>query len=432
MFVVCGCRSCGLPTTPCALATELSNVNNAYYDRFTDSVGAQIIHLSARWRDAPGGLPRLVALNGLLTGTMCVAGHDSLQRSVARELAAELRRQINDDGGHVSRNPAAPVELLLDLLPLETCFKARNRRLPRAIAETIPRMLAFLKYMRLGDGSLGRFNGMGATPFDAIATLVAYIDTGAPTQQTAPSSKYARLVGGDAILLADCGPPPEIEDASAACAGCLSFEFSSGSYPIFVNGGRPGPANHDSLAQSRATASHNTLVLGAKSSSRIIQHPILERLLGGAPIRLPESVKYSTLGDNDALLVEAQHDGYRGLFGLLHRRRMRLDKRGHWLAGVDNISSAGQHIRLPRDIPFSVHFHLSPDVLCDPDQAPETVEIVLADGAAWMFSCDDATVSIEDSIHFADRVGQVKAQQIVLRGSCFGDKTIKWRLRRSR
>ncbi len=408
----------------------LSGVNQNYYDRFADNLGRQLIHLSARWRDAPGGLPRLVALNGLLTGALCIEGHDQLAKRISRDFASELDWQIHEDGGHISRNPAASVELLLDLLPLQSCFVARKRQMPAIVTESIPKMLGFLRYMRMGDGSLARFNGMGATPLDSLATLAAYIEDSSQLQASANETGYARLNAGPASLIADVGCPPDMENAAQACAGCLSFELSNGYVPILVNGGTPGPADLDWLAQSRSTASHNTLVLGSKSSSKIVHHPTLESLVGGSPIRMPENVSFSVLGDNDALLLDGQHDGYRKRFGLLHRRRLRLDKQGSWLEGRDQIKSASQQVRLPQDIPFSIHFHLHPDVQCDPEQSPDDVAFTLTDGSVWEFLCNSATVSIEESVHFADRVGPAKSYQIVLRGTCFGDKMIDWRLQR--
>jgi uncharacterized heparinase superfamily protein len=54
----------------------------------------------------------------------------------------------------------------------------------------------------------------------------------------------------------------------------------------------------------------------------------------------------------------------------------------------------------------------------------------LIDGSVWQFASDDATLSLEDSIHYADYVGPARSQQIVLRGACFGDKTVIWRVGR--
>ncbi|MGI9522030.1 MAG: heparinase II/III family protein [Hyphomicrobiaceae bacterium] len=407
----------------------LDNVDPKFYDRFTDSLGSQLVLLSARWRDGTDGLPRLVALTGLLTGALCIAGHDSLAARAEVDLSSELERQVHEDGGHISRDPRAVLHLLLDLLPLETCFKARQRPLPKAIMDAIPRMLRFLQYMRLGDGSLAHFNGMGATPYEALATLGAYLPEHKKGLHSAETSGYPRLNRGDAIVIVDAGPPPDLEYAARACAGCLSFEFSAGASPIFVNGGAPGPANNDWLAQSRSSASHNTVVLGARSSSRPIRHPTLERLIGGIPVRQPENVPFSVLGDHDAETIDCQHDGYKKELGLIHRRRLRLAKTGEWLEGIDDIIAVRQVAR-PSDTHFSVHFHLHPDVRYSQETDPESVEIKLPDGSTWAFAAGDETISIEESIHYADQVGPTRSWQIVVRGTCFGDKTIHWRIAR--
>ena len=130
------------------------------------------------------------------------------------------------------------------------------------------------------------------------------------------------------------------------------------------------------------------------------------------------------------MVVEGEHDGYRQRFGLLHRRQLKLARSGRLLEGRDQISSGEQQVRLPRDIPFSVHFHLHPDARCLPETSPVKIEIELADGQIWEFNSADATLSVEDSIHYADYMGPARAQQIVLRGNCFGDKTIDWRFAR--
>jgi len=128
--------------------------------------------------------------------------------------------------------------------------------------------------------------------------------------------------------------------------------------------------------------------------------------------------------------VETHHDGYRHRFGLLHRRRLRLAKNGLWLEGRDQVFSPNQNTRLPRDIPFSIHFHLHPTAHCLPESSPVYLEIKLADDSIWQFDANGATLSIEESIYYADQIGPAHAQQIVLRGSCFGDQTVTWQLKK--
>ena len=108
---------------------------------------------------------------------------------------------------------------------------------------------------------------------------------------------------------------------------------------------------------------------------------------------------FSVAGDNDAIAFEGEHDGYSEKFGLLHRRRLRLDKEGRWLEGRDQIIAPAREKRPPQDVPFAVHFHLHPDNHCESNHSPEIVRIVLPDGATWEMTTADATVArqIRDS-----------------------------------
>lgn len=408
----------------------LEGVDQTAYDRFADSLGLQLVQLSARWRDAPAGYPRLEALCGLLTGALCIAGHDRHVEEFERALLSELRQQVLADGGHVSRNPAIVVELLLDLLPLQTCFKARNRRVHPEVTDAIARMLRFLRYMRLGDGSLARFNGVGATPFDALATLLAYDPAPESIMAGAPASNYTRLEAGDMTLIADVGRPAALEFAGAAGAGALAFELSVGPYAVFVNAGAPGPADQDWLATSRATASHNTLCLNASSSSKLLRNKLLNRLVRASPIRYPSLVTSAVNRDEKGMSLRAEHDGYVRRYNLLHRRELHIARDGSRLRGEDVVKAASGHVRFARDLPFAIHFHLDAGVIARHADDPAVVILELADGENWRFQARGTTVSLEESVCFCDTAGPTRTTQIVLRGASFGETRVNWTLER--
>ena len=405
----------------------LEGVDQVEFDRTANSLAEQLVHLSATWREAPEGYPRLISLIALAYGNLCIGGRERQLGHTERLLSQELARQILPDGGHANRNPATLVELMLDLLPLRQCFIARQRPIPKAIDGAIGRALPMLRFLRLGDGSLARFNGMGTPSLVQLATVLAYDSNQARTLADAPSSSYARMERGGTVLVADVGPPPSLELAAHACAGCLAFELSLGSVPVLVNGGAPGPAEQDRLAASRATASHNTLCLSNKSSSRLVRHPRLERLIGGVPIRLPARVTSSLGRGEEGDLLDATHDGYLAEFGLVHRRRLALAADGTRLVGRDSLGPPRGELRLQRDVPFAIHFHLHPRVACS-GGTDSIVELGLRNGQKWRFSARGAQLSLEPSVHYADIAGPARSQQIVLRGATFGDTEVEWRL----
>lgn len=401
------------------------------YDRIADSLGLQLVQLATRWRDAPDGYPRLEALIGLLIGSLCIAGRDNNVFEFEHALANEVQAQVLPDGGHISRNTEIVIELLMDLLPLQTCFTARERKFHPALSAAVARMLRFLRFMRLGDGSLARFNGMGATPFDSLATLLAYDPAPDSHLAAASHSGYARLDAGDMIVITDVGTPPALQYAGSACAGALSFELSIADQTVFVNAGAPGPADQDWLATSRSTASHNTLCLNTSSSSKLLRNKLLNRLVRASPIRYPRKVTVDLEKERDGARLKCSHDGYVRKFSLTHKRELFLARDGERLTGEDIIGAGNGSVRFARDLPYAIHFHLANDVTCRHDDDPAVAILELPDGSVWHFSVQGTTLSIEDSINFADLAGPTRSSQIVLRGASFGETRVNWALTRA-
>ena len=82
---------------------------------------------------------------------------------------------------------------------------------------------------------------------------------------------------------------------------------------------------------ARATASHNTLTLAEKSSSRLIAHRKFEAMMGAAPIRYPDSVDWQAEAEDGAAVLQASHDGYHRRHELIHHRRLTLAADGNEL-----------------------------------------------------------------------------------------------------
>src|SRR3954471_139405 len=96
----------------------LHDADDQFYRRFLRSLVRQVRYLRHTAVEARDGVPRLQALIALTYAALCMAGQARHMRSSIKHLVAEVERQILPDGGHISRNPGALIELLLDLLPL--------------------------------------------------------------------------------------------------------------------------------------------------------------------------------------------------------------------------------------------------------------------------------------------------------------------------
>jgi len=400
------------------------------YAAIMASLTDQVTYLAASWRNAPDGHPRLLALIGLVHADLCIADHDHRLAQSQKLLAAELERQILPDGGHLSRNPSILIELLLDLLPLRQCFAVRGQTPQPWLLAAIGRMTAMLRHLRLGDGALARFNGVGATERDALASVLAYGE-GHPAPPEMPiRSGYARLQRGGVVVLVDAGAPPPLELAGAACAGCLSFELGTGSELLLVNGGTPASAEA-MRAVARATASHNTLCLGEQSSAKLMRNARLERAIGSALLRHPDRVACEVRQSEDgAVEIEASHDGYAERYGLIHTRTLKLDAAGTRLDGCDRLAGAKGIMRFAWDVPLAVHFHVHPDVEVRLGASPEAVALLLEGGEQWRLTATGATASIEASQYCGDTAGVRRSRQVVLRAQCYGATEVRWTLQR--
>src|ERR1700694_4375388 len=247
----------------------------------------------------------------LCYASLCLANQARHIRTATRKRSDELQRQILPDGGHISRNPGALIELLIDLLPLRQTFAARNIAPPPALLNAIDRMMPMLRFFRHGDGSFALFNGMSSAPSDLLATLLAYDDTHGAPMANMPHTGFQRLDAGAMTVIMDTGPPPPPSVSHDAHAGCLSFELSSGPSRIVINGGMPSTGRDNWRSFARSTAAHSTLTYHDTSSCQFVEFSAMKRLLQGAPvISGPATVEsYREVVANGVLLTTS-HDGY--------------------------------------------------------------------------------------------------------------------------
>ena len=337
----------------------------------------------------------------------------SALRSATRNLSNEIERQILPDGGHISRNPMAVLELLADLLPLRQTYANQAEEPPSALIGAVERMLPALRFFRHQDGSLARFNGMGATIHDRIAAILRHDDTAGAPLQHAPHSGYERLSIGGTTVIADTGPPPHAEVSGRAHAGCLSFEMSSGRHNFIVNSGIDTFGAPEFRPLARTTAAHSTATLNDTSSARFNSSTGVNALIGAPLVAGPKQVACERQDAKDVQGFIAVHDGYVPRFGIYHERALSLSHGGNELAGIDRFFLSGGKMARNNGRDFvAVRFHVHPEINLFTDKEDRLV--LTANGTdAWAFSASVEPM-VEDSIFFAGLSGPRKSRQIVL------------------
>ena len=325
----------------------------------------------------------------------------------------------------------AVLELLADLLPLRQTYANQAEEPPDVLIGAVERMLPALRFFRHQDGSLARFNGMGATIHDRIAAILRHDDTAGAPLQHAPHSGYERLSMGGTTVIADTGLPPHADVSGRAHAGCLSFEMSSGRHNFIVNSGVDTFGAPEFRPLARATAAHSTATLNDTSSARFNNSSGVNALIGAPLVSGAKQVACERQDTRDTQGFIAVHDGYVSRFGIYHERTLRLSRNGDELAGIDRFFLAGG--KPPRNSGrdfVAIRFHVHPEMNLFTDKEDRLV--LTANGTdAWAFGASVEPM-VEDSIFFAGLSGPRKSRQIVLAFNASEVEEVRWEMTRTR
>ena len=406
----------------------LQDGDHDYYRRFVKSLARQVRYLRQTINETDDGVERLQASLAIASACISMAGQGRFARQSIRRLEHELNRQILPDGGHISRNPRALIDILTDLLPVRQAFVSQGLEIPPAMLQSVDRMMPLLRFFRHGDGALAHFNGMGSTPSDLVATILAYDDARGAPPTNAPHSGYQRLSGGGSVVLVDTGPAPQLGVSGNAHAGCLSFEFSSGGNRLVVNCGVSPKSNPLWRKVSRSTAAHSTVTIEDTSSCRFLSERPFGPLLGVPILSGPQRVPLAREDDRAGSRITASHDGYATEFGVIHERDMRLSGDGTVLDGIDTLAAVGA---IDPDHHYALRFHLHPSLRTSLIRGGSAVLIVCRDGEAWEFEAPGTELGLEESIYLSDVYGHRKSEQIVIVGSLQENPSVGWQFRKT-
>jgi uncharacterized heparinase superfamily protein len=391
---------------------------------FMRSLARQARHLDrvARLGGAalgPPGHGRISALVALVHAAACLPGaKDRLAKALVL-LLREVDRQVLPDGGHYQRSPALQLALLREMVGLRRVLIAGRHAVPSRLQGAIDRMAPILRFFRHGDGRLALFNGTNEGIAAEIDGVLALTDAAGKPPPGAPHTGFQRMETGRALVIADTGPPAAPESDTYAHAGTLSFELSYGKERLVVNCGTRPHARAEWLVAQRATAAHSTLVLDDANSSEVLP--------SGRLGRRPRHVLCRRDDVEGAMLVDVSHDGYAPPFGVLHRRRLYLPAEGEDLRGEDRLV----RVRPGEPRPFTLRFHLHPDVQVSLVHDGKAALVRLPSGAGFRFDAAGGRLALEESIYLGAEAGARRSEQIVVASTLAGDEAlVKWSFKR--
>jgi uncharacterized heparinase superfamily protein len=399
----------------------LQGTDSGFYRRFMRSLMFHVRYLRRVAATAPDGEVRFRVRIALAMASVAMPARAGAIKRAAQDLDVEIDRQILPDGGHISRNPRAALELLLDLLPLRQTYVNLGHDVPSRLIAGVDRMYPALRFFRHQDGDLALFNGATSTLANELMSVLRYDETSGAPFKALPHTRYQRLAAAQTLVIVDTGMPFSRDLSRTAHAGCLSFEISSGRHRLIINSGSPKFAGDRYVQMARATAAHSTVTLDDTSSSSFSRSDFLGPVMVSG-IRNVTAERAETEDGRD--YVKASHDGYLAAFGVHHEREISLNANGSIVTGRDRFfppegkSIKGEHHA-------SARFHVHPAITLVQNEADSAL-LVAPDGETWLFSAPGCEVLLGEDVFFADASGVRASDQIEIIFSIAEKPEIRW------
>lgn len=420
----------------CAARRLCAGASDAEIQTFAQDLARQARHLTRIAIAADRHVERAVVA-GVAGCALAGEPGEALIDYAMDRLKAELPGAVRADGTHASRSPSRGLELLFDLITLDEALHQRGQAGPDELTRAIDRLTAAARFFTLPDGRLPVLQGGEALDPRTVAAAVAHDETGTGGPSRMAFGGFQRLDGGGLTVLADSAPPAQGRWSTSACAQPLAIEILAGADRLVTAcGWSPEAAGPGALRviDAASTASLGDLIVGAPVGG-VTAYGLGPRLLSA--VRKVESRRHDS---EAAAWLELNHDGWVRRTGLIHERRLYLDKAAGELRGEDSFAprdeakdDAKARAAPRRYMPFTVRFHLHPDCRASLARDHKSVLLRGPSDQGWWLRNDAAEVSLEASAHFdADGTAR-RAQQVVLKGQVRLDKggRIRWKLSRA-
>ena len=250
-------------------------------------------------------------------------------------------------------------------------------------------------------------------------------------RRRAPHGGFERLDSQAIAAMVDAGLPASGRWSTTACAQSAALEIVCGGDRLVV--GCAWTADSGASHALRLTDASSTANLADMSAGQPLRG-FPAAALGPRLIGAPRKVEVKRHDAEAAAWLEVSHDGWAKRFGLIHERKLYLDRGLEELRGEDNFRPVVEKEQdgPRRYFPFTVRFHLHPDARASLARDHKSVLLKGPSEQGWWLRNDAVSVSVEPSIHIEGGI-QRRTVQVVMRGQASADKggKVRWKLSRA-
>src|ERR1035441_6882072 len=271
-----------------------------------------------------------------------MTGRSARQLSRTRVRSSGMTACCLPDGGHYERAPAYHCQVLADLIDIGWLLRDAGRPAEPGLPEVIRRMRRWLGGVLSPGESVPLLNDGFPVGADLLAAVRPVPQEG--PLLVLPDTGLVRAAASGWQLLADVGPPCPDELPAHAHADTFGCLVHVDGIPLLVDTGTSTYAPAPRRSYERSTAAHNTVEVDGTDSTEV-----WGAFGAGRRARVSDA---ATRADPGGIMIEASHDGYRGLPGRpCHNRCWSLTE--HGLVVDDMVTGRGRHS-------IVVRWHLAP------------------------------------------------------------------------
>ncbi|MDA9167676.1 heparinase II/III-family protein [Candidatus Pelagibacter sp.] len=399
------------------LTYEDGNID--YKDKFNGTIKKQINHLINEIETSELINDKIIGCAAIiLTGLSYPQNNNYLNTglSLLKKLA---KYSLDNDGFPKSRNIRQLSFYLKYFILIREWFKESQNEIPDFINENIYYLGQAYAFIWQNNKIDFLFNGNHKTNnhnFDLYLKRFGYNFK----NQNNKLGGYVVLNSKKNSLIMDVGSSPNKKLSSNYQAGALSFEIISNSKKLISNCGYFQKIDHQLNEISKSSAVHSTLIIDDKSSCNFNK-------VKGKKSKINQELrilKKKVVFEKNYWKINASHDGYLKLHGIIHDREIEFYPEQLKFIGHDKIISN----KGIKNLKFDIRFHLEPNIRLMKTQDEKSILIDL-DGEGWKFSSENSKINIEEGLYFGEKNSFTNNQNIFISGMTNEEnQTIRWEI----
>ena len=340
-------------------------------------------------------------------------------RKIITSIKQHILKNVNKNGVHVSMNPCYHAEYINNLYEIKNILLFFKKQLPEEIEFQILNMTSSLIKFFHKDNSIALFNGSNNANFNKIKKI-------SELSKDIKAKNLQNINDGIAIyennnykILFDVAKPSVKLISQHLHAGTLSFELSSNKEKIITNCGSIEKRGVKKLDYLRFSAAHSTIVLNNTNICELGDKKSYKRV--------PENVLFSHSNNNEFLIWNGTHDGYKKNFQKLISRKLFINKNDFIIMGEDSIISTKIS---NKNVLYDIRFHLTSECKASLTRGKTSILIVTKLNNSFIFE-SESNLSLNESVYVYDGKKIEKTTQIVISGFTNSfKKTIKWEIKK--